>query len=290
MYKILGADQKEYGPVSAEAVCNWIAERRANAQTLIQAEGSTEWKPLSTFPEFSGVLRLGPAIPARGPPPIPRSPTGPARTKTSGMAIASLVLGILGLFSCGIASLVGLVLGIVSLVKIRKSKGELRGNGVAITGICLSAVFTLFGLALGAALLLPAFAQSQSRARSFNSQPQFQGQSQGPRLSCVNNLQQIGLAARLWANDHNDTFPPDFLSMSNEIVSPTVLICPGDTRRNLPAGASWSQLTSRNITYEYLKPGLKEDSSMMNSVIFRCPIHGTVCYGDGSVLQHGRDR
>ena len=47
MYKILGADKKEYGPVRAEAVHKWIAERRANAQTLVQAQGSTEWKRLS---------------------------------------------------------------------------------------------------------------------------------------------------------------------------------------------------------------------------------------------------
>src|SRR2546430_7079498 len=34
-------------------------------------------------------------------------------------------------------------------------------------------------------------------------------------VQCVNNLKQIGLAARIWANDHNDVFPPDFFSLSN---------------------------------------------------------------------------
>jgi len=56
MYKIIGADKKEYGPVSAEQVREWIAQGRANAQSLLQAEGSAEWKPLSAFPEFAANL------------------------------------------------------------------------------------------------------------------------------------------------------------------------------------------------------------------------------------------
>ena len=55
MYKIIGADQKQYGPVSAEEMGRWIAEGRVNAQTLIQAEGQTDWRVLSTYPEFANV-------------------------------------------------------------------------------------------------------------------------------------------------------------------------------------------------------------------------------------------
>ena len=56
MYKIIGADQKEYGPVPAEQVRKWIAEGRANAQTRARAEQSDDWKPLSDIPEFAGAL------------------------------------------------------------------------------------------------------------------------------------------------------------------------------------------------------------------------------------------
>ena len=55
MYYLIGADQKEYGPVSADEVRAWIAEGRANGQTLARFEGGP-WKPLSTFPEFVGSL------------------------------------------------------------------------------------------------------------------------------------------------------------------------------------------------------------------------------------------
>jgi len=56
MYKIIGADQKEYGPVPADQVRKWIAERRANALTKARAEGGNDWKSLSDFAEFAESL------------------------------------------------------------------------------------------------------------------------------------------------------------------------------------------------------------------------------------------
>lgn len=64
MYKIIGADGREYGPASAEEVRRWITERRADAHTRAQAAGSAEWKPLGEFPEFADALRP----PASAPP------------------------------------------------------------------------------------------------------------------------------------------------------------------------------------------------------------------------------
>jgi TM2 domain-containing membrane protein YozV len=52
MYKIIGADGKPYGPVSAAQIRAWFAENRVNAHTLVQNEGASDWKPLSAFPEI----------------------------------------------------------------------------------------------------------------------------------------------------------------------------------------------------------------------------------------------
>jgi hypothetical protein len=60
MYRIIGGDQKQYGPISADDLYKWIAESRLNAQSLVQAEGETEWKPLSAFPEFADALAAKP--------------------------------------------------------------------------------------------------------------------------------------------------------------------------------------------------------------------------------------
>ena len=68
MYKILGADQKEYGPVTADQLRQWITEGRANSQTMVQGPDSTEWKPLSGFAEFAGLLATVPTA-------APGSPT-----------------------------------------------------------------------------------------------------------------------------------------------------------------------------------------------------------------------
>lgn len=56
MYKIIGADQKEYGPVNADQMRQWICEGRAGPQTLVLAEGATDWQPLAGFAEFAGDL------------------------------------------------------------------------------------------------------------------------------------------------------------------------------------------------------------------------------------------
>ncbi len=56
MYKIIGADSREYGPVTADQLRQWIAEGRANAQTRVQLEGNAEWKTVAELPEFSDTL------------------------------------------------------------------------------------------------------------------------------------------------------------------------------------------------------------------------------------------
>lgn len=56
MYKILGGDGREYGPVSAETLRQWINEGRANALTQIKPEGATAWQALSSLPELGDLF------------------------------------------------------------------------------------------------------------------------------------------------------------------------------------------------------------------------------------------
>src|SRR5262245_30377105 len=101
MYKVRGADQKEYGPASADQIRQWIAEGRITGQTQAQAEGSGDWKSVAEFPEFDAALAakatppgLKPsAVPASVPPPLPSN-------RRSGLAITSFVLGLLSILSC----------------------------------------------------------------------------------------------------------------------------------------------------------------------------------------------
>jgi len=188
MYKIIGADEREYGPVNVDQLRQWIAEGRVNRQTKAQAESGGAWRPLTELPELAELLTgtiTGPAVP-----PLPATaPTTPART--SGLAMASLVLGILGFCSFGLTALVGLILGIVSLIRINRSNGTLKGWGVGLAGTILSTVLLLM-LPIFAGLLLPALAKAKSKATA---------------IRCMNNLRQLGLAARLYADENNERLP-----------------------------------------------------------------------------------
>jgi hypothetical protein len=204
------------------------------------------------------------------PQPFP-SPSAPQQS--SSLGITSLVLGILSLTCFGFLSgIPAIITGHMAHNRARKQPELYGGAGVALTGLILGYLGTvittiiLFGLV--AALVLPALAKAKGGSQT---------------IRCVSNMKQIGLAARIWSNDHNETFPPDFLSMSNELATTKILVCPGDSSKT-PA-ADWSQFNpSQNVTYLFLTPGAKE-SEVSNQVAFQCPIHGNTGMGDGSVQQ-----
>ena len=80
MYKILGADGKEYGPVTVDQIRKWISEGRANRETMAQQPGDSAWKPLGQFSDFADLLG-GPPPVAGVPPavaaPVPAFPVAP---------------------------------------------------------------------------------------------------------------------------------------------------------------------------------------------------------------------
>jgi hypothetical protein len=110
MYKIIGANQVEYGPVTAEQLRQWIAEGRVNAQTSAQAEGGTTWKPISEFPEFAGSFAPVSAPPTLGAA-VPDGGRALALQEVSGAAIGLMVTAILG-FVTAVGGIVVSMLGI----------------------------------------------------------------------------------------------------------------------------------------------------------------------------------
>jgi len=135
MYKIVGVDGQQYGPASAEEIRRWIADKRANAQTLVQMEGAQEWKPLGSFSEFASELKSVP--PPIAPPPTAvasrasnKIPAGICGILLGSLGIHKFILGYTGaglvmllatVLTCGIAGvvmhLIGLIEGIIYLCK-----------------------------------------------------------------------------------------------------------------------------------------------------------------------------
>ena len=136
MYKIIGADGRPYGPVSADQIKSWIAEGRARAETLVQAEGSPEWKPLVSFAELAAGLQP----PVSSVPPgtsamlsaraSNKIPAGICGILLGGFGVHKFILGYTGaglvmllvsLLTCFLASpvmhLIGLIEGIIYLCK-----------------------------------------------------------------------------------------------------------------------------------------------------------------------------
>jgi hypothetical protein len=149
MFKIIGADDKEYGPISAEVLRQWIQEGRANGQTKVLPEGLTEWKPIAEVPELASMLV------SETPPPTAPGPIAASYTRRNNSnAIAGLTLGIMAL-TFGVCccyglpfSIPGIICSILALNQISKDPSTQQGKGIAITGLVLSILSILVGALL----------------------------------------------------------------------------------------------------------------------------------------------
>lgn len=118
------------------------------------------------------------------------------RTGTSGMAVASLVLGLLSFCLTVLAGIPAIILGILGLVAINSSDGRLRGRGLAIAGIVMGGIGCLVVPFFLAALLLPAVQSVRGAAE---------------RVQSMNNLRELALALQNY-QDMNGRLPPAVLS------------------------------------------------------------------------------
>ena len=153
-----------------------------------------------------------------------------------------------------------------------KSPLAQRGSG-AFTLVELLTVIAIIGIL--AALLLPAVTASKKRAL---------------RVWCINNLNQIGVAAHTFANDHNGKFPTavstndggslefiiasyhaqqrlyiafqSFRPLAGELGTPRLFACPADLER-WPA-TNFSKFDNRNISYVM---GLKADPNIPDAIL-----------------------
>jgi TM2 domain-containing membrane protein YozV len=133
MYKIIGTDGRQYGPISVEQIRAWLSQNRVNAHTLAQSEGSTEWKPLISFPELAADFNIAPPLVAAhgsNPRASNKIPAGVCGILLGSLGVHKFILGYTGaglvmllitLVTCGalapIVHIIGLIEGIIYLCK-----------------------------------------------------------------------------------------------------------------------------------------------------------------------------
>jgi hypothetical protein len=117
-------------------------------------------------------------------------------------------------------------------------------------------------LSLGILAILPLLARPGARST---------------RITCVNNLRQMGVAMRMWSNDNQERFPwtstnlnetilqpyAYCLRATNELNSPKILVCPEDSARSR-AVAFDQKFSNKNLSY-FL--GLDADETKPNTLM-----------------------
>ncbi len=97
-------------------------------------------------------------------PAAPQKPNS-GSPQTSGLAVVSLVTGILSLVCNFITGIIAVITGALAISKINKSNGALGGKGMAIAGVVMGILGCLLIIPIVFALLLPAVAQIREVAR-----------------------------------------------------------------------------------------------------------------------------
>ena len=195
------------------------------------------------------------------------------KKETPGIAIASLICGILSWVCAGpLAAIPAAITGHMALGRIKRSAGALAGRGMAIAGLILgytSIVALIAAIVLFFALLVPLIKEKGSTAE------------------CKANLRVIGAECNAYAAVHNGRYPerlseiyPDYVPNLN------VFVCPSTGAKI----ASPDEIDAKT-SYEYYGAALNESTAAepLHKAILACDKDGNhrsgknILYADGHV-------
>lgn len=191
----------------------------------------------------------------------------PPSSGGSGLAITSMVCGIVAIIaSCGVGvlaspiALVAIVLGIIALVRTTPD-GRKPGKGFAIAGLSTGAVALLLGIAM-LGILLPALAKARQSARILKSSTQ---------------MRNITQALQIYANSNGDAFPESDKDWSDRLlkagsISTELLVAPDAT----PGMQSYFYVPGHKSTFSATKIILYENPRLRDS-------GGNIAFEDGHV-------
>jgi hypothetical protein len=185
MYKIIGADQKEYGPVTADQLRQWLAEGRVNPQTQVLPEGATEWTTLGALPEFATASSAAP----------PTLPSFPAPASAAAALVAGPAIGLI------VTAILGALVQMVSLIRLLLVHNSMPVNSqmpgqawVAMLSGPIGVVISIIAILMGVVILLGAL-----KMKKLESYGLAMTASILAMIPCLSPCCVIGLPIGIWA-------------------------------------------------------------------------------------------
>jgi hypothetical protein len=147
-YKIKGTGGAEYGPVSTEELQQWVAQNRCTRESLVEVDGSGEWVPLATLPEFQDTFVAPPA-------PAPASGEGEGEGGVSTVipyknvpALIAYYVGVFCIICPPLLCFPAIILGVIGLRRVKENP-EVKGTAHAWIGVLSGSFFLLLSIVIG---------------------------------------------------------------------------------------------------------------------------------------------
>jgi hypothetical protein len=208
-------DGKQFGPLSVEEVKARLLSGEFKPTDLAWSEGNVDWQPLSSFPGIMGPASqaVAPPLPAN-PPQLPTAPP-PLAPETSGLAIASVICGVLSItiLPC-FSAIPAVICGHLARSKIDARPDLFRGQGMALAGLIMGYIglALIFIIPFLAGVTLPVFTEVQLR---------------GKQTRSLMIAREIFVTCKSYATDHDGAFPDTLDALvPNYVPDRTAFICP----------------------------------------------------------------
>ncbi len=147
-YIMLNGEQ--VGPTDAAHLSELVSTGRLRPTDMVWSEGMANWQQAVSVPELASLFSMQPAgAPAYG--------SDLSTLPTSGMAIASLVLGIVSIPTCVLYGVPALICGPLAIIfsgSARKAVNEGRAGGSSLGLATAGKICGIIGLCLGAVFLI----------------------------------------------------------------------------------------------------------------------------------------
>ena len=189
---------QQLGPFTLEEVRTYLANGSIAPGDLAWQEGTTEWVPVISL---TGAPGVGTGTPLTNP-----------VSSTSGLAIASFILGLLSFVTC-VSGIPAVICGHLSHSEIRRSNGTLKGGGLATAGLVTGYLsIAIVFLVVAAAIVIPVYNSAYSAANATVSLAQ---------------AKRLAVQCQAYASDHGGKFPslledlvPDYIQDNRGLADP----------------------------------------------------------------------